>query len=212
MERSLAYPAMELQETAVITQFIKQFSAGWVAFALSCAGAAALYLWQPITEFFFLKTYEENIVLSLSTDVLPSDKQQKLLVVTMKLMNRGNVPVIIKSNDREGRLSLEVSRIEKSPAGQWLDPATLPTVSQKDLLKKHEGRFEISPDAFFNEVEAISLPPGNYWVRASMSSAGGSTIEQSTVVAVKEKEDNSEVTAGHDSRRNHSSKITRIGG
>ena len=55
MERSLAYPAMELQETAVITQFIKQFSAGWVAFALSCAGAAALYLWQPITEFFFLK-------------------------------------------------------------------------------------------------------------------------------------------------------------
>jgi hypothetical protein len=170
-----------------MSNFIKQFSAGWVALLLSFAGVASLYLWQPITEFFFLKTYEENIVLTVNTEVLPASKDNYLVVVTMRLTNSGNVPAVINSDHHEGKLHLEVRKIEHSPAGKWIDPAKLTLVAEKSVLAKHAGLLQIFPDAFLKEVEAITLPAGNYWIHAVVTPANSPAIQQSTVVSVSDK-------------------------
>lgn len=88
-----------------------KLSTGWVVASLSFIGVAGFYLWQPISELFITRAFDENVILQLDTDTLKLDAKNQLLVVHIKITNRGSVPATIMTEDDRGSLMLEVRRI-----------------------------------------------------------------------------------------------------
>lgn len=68
-----------------------------------------------------------------------------------------------------------------------MDPDKLPLVSQTNVFRRYRGGYEIPPNAFFGEEEGIALPPGNYWIKATLNYVDGDYIDQASIVAVDER-------------------------
>ena len=162
----------------------KHFSAGWVALVISFIGAAGFYLWQPITDYFISGTFDENVILQIETDTLKSDRISQLLVMHIKIVNRDNVSATIKNEDGKGELQLQVRRIDKVGDGTSLDPEKLPLVTEKSFLKQYAGGYVIAPNAYYEEVESLALPLGNYSIKSSLLFDDGDYIDQVAVVRV----------------------------
>jgi len=161
---------------------LKKISAGWLALVLPVIGAGIFYLWQPITDYFVTGAFDENVVLLIDTETVRTDTKNPLLVIHVKASNRGNVPVTIKTDGGFGQITLQVLRIENSVEAKWLDPEKLPLVAETNSLRNHNGGYVIAPNAFYEEVEGIALPPGTYWIKGSIIFENGEYIDQSTIV------------------------------
>jgi hypothetical protein len=151
---------------------------------LSFLGLASLYFWQPVTQI-LTGTFHENPTLDLDAEVIKQDKSNQLLIIHVKPANRGGVPVEIGSQGHPGAFKLEVRKIQPTPAGQWLDSGKMEVVSSLDLLRNHKGGYVIEQNAMLDEVEAIVLPLGRYWVKARMEFGGDYYVDQSMVVELK---------------------------
>jgi hypothetical protein len=161
---------------------IKKISAAWMALALPVLGAGIFYLWQPITDYFVTGTFDENVVLMIDAESIKSDTKNPLLVIHLKASNRGNVPATIKADAGVGQIALEVRRIERIEEAKWLEPEKLPLVAETNSLRHHNGGYVIAPNAFYEEVEAIALPSGNYWIKGSIIFENGEYIDQTAII------------------------------
>ena len=168
------------------TNLQKYFTNHWMAITLPILGAAALYLWQPITDYFVTRSFDENVIVQLETETLGLDDKRQLLVIHIKILNRGNVPTTIKNEDGKGEIQLEVRRIDNPVEGAWLDPESLTLIAEKSVLKQYDGGYAVAPNAFYEEVESLALPPGNYWIRATLLFEDGGFTDQVAIARVAE--------------------------
>ena len=102
----------------------------------------------------------------------------------IKIVNRDNVSATIKNEDGKGELQLQVRRIDKVGDGTSLDPEKLPLVTEKSFLKQYAGGYVIAPNAYYEEVESLALPLGNYSIKSSLLFDDGDYIDQVAVVRV----------------------------
>ena len=123
------------------------------------------------------------MVLQIDADSVKSDTKIPLLVIHLKASNRGNVPVTIKSDGGVGQIALQVRRIENPVEAKWIGPEKLALVAETNALRKHNGGYVIAPNAFYEELEALALPSGTYWIRGSIISENGEYIDQAAIVS-----------------------------
>ena len=166
---------------------LKKISAGWIALVVPVMGADIFYLWQPVTDYFVTGTFDENVVLLIDAETVKTDTKNPLLVIHLKASNRGNVPVTIKSDEGVGQIALQVRKIGPQEEAKWLEPEKLPLVADTNSLRNHNGGYVIAPNAFYEEVEAIALPPGNYWIKGSIIFENGEYIDQSIIFTHRQK-------------------------
>lgn len=162
---------------------LKKISSGWLAFLVPAFGAAIFYLWQPLTELFVTGAYDENVVLQLDTESVKTDGKNQLLVIHIKATNRGNVPVNIKSDGGKGQILIQIRRVENPEEAKWIEPEKLPLVAQTDALRSHNGGYVIAPNAFYEEIENITLASGTYLIKGSIIFENKDYIDQSIVVS-----------------------------
>lgn len=146
-------------------------------------GASIFYLWQPITDYFVTGAYDENVVLLIDAETVKSGTKNPLLVIQVKASNRCNVPVTIKADGGIGQIALQVRRIERSEEAKWIEPEKLLLIAETNSLRHHNGGYVIAPNAFYEEVEAIALPSGNYWIKGSIIFENGAYIDQAAIVS-----------------------------
>ena len=150
--------------------------------ALPIIGTLIFYTWQPISEYFFTGSFDENIMLTLESESIKIDEKEQLLTLHIKPINRGNVPVELKKEGSKGNLIVEVRKIEDPERFKWIDPNTLKLINKIDTLAKFKGGYLIEPNAYYDEIEAIRLPVGIYWIRATLNYDNDDFIDQSLIV------------------------------
>ena len=160
---------------------LRKISASWIALFVPVAGAAIFYLWQPVTDYFVTGAFDENVVLLIDAETVKSDTKNPLLVIHIKASNRGNVPVTIKSDGGVGQIALQIRRIENLTEAKWIEPEKLALVAETNALKKHNGGYVIAPNAFYEEVEALTLPSGTYWIKGSIIFENGEYVDQTAI-------------------------------
>lgn len=154
--------------------------------AIPFIGMAAVYLWTPITELFLTGSYDENVIVQLESEAIKIDGHSQLLVLHIKPINRGSVPVIIAGDGRKGKFTVEVKHIDKTSDRQWIESDKLVLVNKADVLRHHKDGYTVEPNAFYDEIEAITLPFGTYWVNVKITFDNGDYVDQSTVVKLSE--------------------------
>ena len=152
--------------------------------ALPVLGIAAIYLWQPITELFLTGSYNENVVLQIETETNKIDLDNQLLVLHVKPLNRGSVPVNISGDGRKGKFTLEVKKIDTVANNGWVEQEKLTLVNNADILRHYKDGYTIEPNAFYDEVEAIKLKLGTYWINAKLTFDDGDYVNTSAVVKI----------------------------
>jgi hypothetical protein len=162
---------------------LRKISASWLALVLPILGAAIFYLWQPVTDYFVTGAFDENVVLQIDAETVKSDTKNPLLVIHVKVSNRGNVPVTIKSDSGVGQIALQLRRIQNPTEAKWIEPEKLALVAETNALRKHNGGYVIAPNAFYEEVEALALPSGTYWIKGSIIFENGEYIDQTNIVS-----------------------------
>jgi len=155
-----------------------------IILALPVVGMALIYMWQPISDYFLTGSYDENIVLQIETETNKIDDEHQLLVLHVKPVNRGSVPVEITSNNKKGSLNVEIRKIETTEKNNWVLNEHLPVVNKIDALRNYKNGYLIEPNAYYDEVEAISLEKGLYWIKAVLTFDNGDFIDQSSVVRI----------------------------
>lgn len=148
-------------------------------------GAIAFYLWQPVSEYFLTGSFEPNLSVHVETETFPLDAKESLLVIHVKIGNRGNVPVELLGTKGKGEISLEVRKLEGAPIGAWVEPGKLPLVASQNALAKHSGSYVLEPNSIFDEVETIPLPNGLYWIKATLGYPDGDYIDHVAVVKLE---------------------------
>jgi hypothetical protein len=160
---------------------LRKISTSWLALVVPVLGAAIFYLWQPVTDYFVTGAFDENVVLQIDAETIKLDTKNPLLVIHVKATNRGNVPVTIKSDGGVGQIALQVRRIENPAEAKWIEPEKLALVAETNALRKHNGGYLIAPNAFYEEIEALALPPGTYWIKGSIIFENGEYIDQAAI-------------------------------
>ena len=123
----------------------------WMAAALSAGGAFVFFLWQPISDYFVTGTYDDNIVLQVDADSMRLDEQDKLLVVRLRVSNRGSVPVRLHSKGK-GALHVEIRHIANADTAEWVIPHTYPVVVQKPVFELSETELSVAPNAYLSLI------------------------------------------------------------
>jgi len=152
---------------------------GWIAAALSAFGAALFLLWQPIMDYFITGTYDDNLVIQLEAESMKIDSDTKLLVIRVRTANRGNVPVKLTTEGR-GDLTLEIHKIERGEASQWIDPTSTPVLAKKVILEGSSGDQIVPPGSYLEKEVAIPLPKGTYWLKGTLNRKSGDQITEGT--------------------------------
>lgn len=150
----------------------------------SFIGMAAFYLWAPITALFITGSFHENLILELEPQAIKLDDHSQLLILHIKPTNKGSVPVNISGDGRKGQFTVEVKRVDKSKMQdfQWIESDKLILVNKIDILRHFKDGYSIEPNASYDEIEAITLPVGVYWVNAKITFNDGDYIDQSLAV------------------------------
>jgi hypothetical protein len=149
--------------------------------AVTFVGALAAAGW-PLIHHFITGEYDENIVLDLDFEKVKVDDAKQLLVIHVKPTNRGSVPVQISGDRKRGAFEVEVRSVGNLPDLQWIEPDKLATVKKANILRQHPTGYSIESNAAYEEIEAITLPMGLYWVNAKMTFDDGDYVDQSALV------------------------------
>ena len=97
-------------------------------------------------------------------------------------MNKGQVPVEI-GGKKKGSMVVTVKRFpDNLVKDKWVDPKTLPTISEMDILKEHPDGYIVDKNVDYDEVETIPLLPGIYWAGVVLTFNDGNYVDQSIVV------------------------------
>ena len=163
-------------------KLIERIATHKIILALPVVGMAAIYMWQPISDYFLTGSYDENVVLQIETEANKIDADNQLLVLHIKPLNRGSVPVNISGDGKRGKFTLEVKRIDEVTNNGWVEQDKLELVNKADILRHYKDGYTIEPSAFYDEVEAIKLKLGTYWVNAKLTFDDGDYINESAVV------------------------------
>ena len=159
----------------------RNHTGSWVAAIASAIGAAVFLLWQPVADFFVNHAYDDNIVLQIDSDSLKLDSGQQLMVLRVRVANRGNVPVKLISQ-ANGELVLEVKKIVKLQEGDWIDTEAQPSIAKRVMLKKDGSELSVAPNSYWAKEVALSLPKGAYIVRANLTKQDGSRTSEEVFV------------------------------
>jgi len=136
-----------------------------IMLAMPVIGMAMIYMWQPISDYFLTGSYDANVILQIETEANKIDADNQLLVIHVKPINRGSVPVEITSNNKKGSLIVEIRKIENTTNNKWVLDENLPLVNTIDAIRNYKNGYMIEPNAYYDEVEAISLANGLYWIK-----------------------------------------------
>ena len=161
---------------------LKQKS-GVIAVVASVLGAGVVYLWEPITDMFVTGAYDPNVIIQVDSESVKTTGKNPLLVIRVRAVNKGNVPVRLKDTDNRGELSVEVRSIDDSTPTQWIDPAKLDLVAKTNLLANHTGGYVVAPNSYYEEVGTIPLKPGTYWIKSTLTFPDGDYVDQVHVTA-----------------------------
>jgi hypothetical protein len=155
-----------------------------IALSVPIIGAIVFYAWGPFSEYFLTGSYDENIMLVVETENIKLDDKNQILTIHVKPMNRGNVPVELNQKEHKSSLVVEIRKIESPETLKWLNPDNLPLLNKTDILGKYKDGYLIEPNAYYDEIEAMSVPNGFYWVKATLTFDDGEFIDQSTIARV----------------------------
>ena len=153
-----------------------------IMLAMPVIGMAAIYMWQPISDYFLTGGYDANVILQIETEANKIDADNQLLVIHVKPINRGSVPVNISGDGKKGTLVVEIRKIENTTNNKWVLDENLQLVNTIDAIRNYKNGYMIEPNAYYDEVEAITLANGFYWVKATLTYDDGDFIDQSSVV------------------------------
>lgn len=108
-----------------------------------------------------------------------------MLVIHIKPFNKGSVPVEISGKDKHGKFTVEVRKVDNLLDAKFLDYKTMKVVSSTDILRNHKDGYSIEAGAYYDEVEAITLPIGFYWINARLTFNDGDYVDQSSLVKLE---------------------------
>ena len=165
-----------------IVNILQRIASHKLMLALPILAAAVIYLWTPISELYFMGTLHENVIVQLESEVIKVDEKRQLLVLHIKPVNKGSVPVAIIGDGKKGKITIEVKQIDKTQNEQWVESDQLRLVNKIDILRHHAEGYTIEPNSYYDEVEAITLPLGTYWIKAIVTFDDGDYVDQSLVV------------------------------
>jgi hypothetical protein len=152
--------------------------------ALTVIGGIVFTLWEPITNIFYTGYFHTNVVLDMSAESIPLDKNKDLLIVHIIPKNKGNVPLVIK--DKES-FKLEIRQIDKLEDLKWIEPSTLKQISKINVLRntltEKDDTYTLETNGDYEEIESIPLPHGIYWINSSLEYSDG-VVNQSEIVKV----------------------------
>ena len=134
---------------------LPKISASKLLLGIPLLGTLIFYTWQPISDYFFTHSFDENIMLTMEYEDIKIDKENRLLIVHAKPVNRGNVPVELEKEDEKATLIIEVRKVENLESLKWIDKDKLELVNRVDALAKYDDGYMIEPNAYYDEVEAI---------------------------------------------------------
>jgi hypothetical protein len=153
----------------------------------SAAGLALFWGWQPLVDL-FTGTYNENLNIQISSEVINTCQAEKLLVLHVQPENKGNIPVEI-GGKKGGSMVVTVKRLPAPlQKDQWIEPSKLPVVGQMDILKSHPEGYMLERNVSYDEVESITLQPGIYWAGAVVTFPDGDYVDQSIIVKVDDED------------------------
>jgi hypothetical protein len=150
---------------------------------VSFFGILIFYLWQPISDF-FEGHFHQNVLLQIDTETINAEKGNQILVVHIKPINRGYVPVEIGDIGHPGSFTLEIRKVNSIKKNNWVEYNNLPIISKFNILNNYKDGYILEPGAVFDEVEAIELPQGNYWVKAVFSFGKDYFVDSSELVEI----------------------------
>ena len=161
---------------------LKQKS-GLIAVVASVLGAGVIYLWQPITDMFVTGAYDPIVIIQVDSESVKENGSVPLLVIRVRAVNKGNVPVKLKDEGGRGELSVEVRAIKDNSPNEWIDPSKLSLVAKTNLLGNHTGGYVVAPNSHYEEVGTIPLKPGTYWIKSTLTFLDGDYVDQVHVTA-----------------------------
>ncbi len=147
----------------------------------SAIGLAIFWGWQPLVSY-ITGDFNENLIVQIVSESIETCKPEKLLVLHIQPMNKGQVPVEI-GGKKKGSMVVTVKRFpDNLVKDKWVDPKTLPTISEMDILKEHPDGYIVDKNVDYDEVETIPLLPGIYWAGVVLTFNDGNYVDQSIVV------------------------------
>jgi len=155
---------------------------------LSFLGLGLFYLWTPISELFLTDNFVETMSLHLEGEQHHIDKDRQLLVIHVKSINKGTVPITI-GKDKKNTFTLEIRKIENPSTPSWLNYDKMEKVNQLDLLKNLKDGYVIESNNFYDDVEGIPLSNGFYWVKTKLTFENGDFLDDSVVVNLTDDEE-----------------------
>ena len=149
---------------------------------LPMLGLFVFYMYQPISDYYFKGSYNDNVIVLLESEILKVDDAKQMLILHIKPYNQGSVPVDITSKDKHGKLTVEIRKIDNLLDSKFLDYKNMKVVSTIDVLRNDKDGYTLEAGSYYDEVEAITLPMGFYWVNAKLTFSNDDYVDQSSVV------------------------------
>jgi hypothetical protein len=149
---------------------------------VSGISAAAIYLWQPVTEYFINGTYDENIFIQCEAETLDSIDDAPVMVVRVRISNRGSVPVKFDPRAKEQRLTL--TQAGELKTNVWLKNELGKTLIDDELFDNSDSN-QISPNSQIEIVKAIKIKNGIYFITCTLRTDSGKFIKQTEIVQNK---------------------------
>lgn len=148
---------------------------GWIAALVSALGAAVFFLWQPIMDYFITGIYDDNVVVQIDAETIAIDKNQKLLNIRVRALNKGSVPFKLNL-DGKSEFMLEVRPIDRLEKGQWVDPTSYPIAIKKNLIESLTADIAVAPGSYWGKEYAVLMPSGAYWLQARLHRKNGEDL------------------------------------
>lgn len=134
----------------------------------------------------FTGTFNENLNVQIVSELIETCQPTKFLVLHIQPENRGSASIEIDGK-KGGSMIATVKRLPTAlTKDQWINPKTLPTVSEIDILHEHPGGYISDRNIAYDEIETIALQPGVYWAGVVITFPDGDYVDQSIIVKVSE--------------------------
>jgi len=149
---------------------------------VSGISAAVIYLWQPVTEYFINGTYDENIFIQCETETLDSLDDASVMIVRVRISNRGSIPVKFDPKSRDQRIIL--TKVDDFKNNVWLQKELGSTLRDDELFDTSDFN-QISPNSQIEIVKAIKIKNGIYFITCILRTDSGKLIKQTEIVQNK---------------------------
>ena len=139
---------------------------------LTCTSVIAIIVggWWTYNNFIAEDTHEADPNISVSAEVQPYDATRALLVVHVKPVNHGKVPIELDGGE-QGDIDVTIKEIPPGLGNGHIEQDKLvavPNATARNIVSRYKG-YVLEPGTEYDEIESFVVPRGKmYLVTAEM--------------------------------------------